>query len=61
MGLLTMWILYAVIGVTIFSLLFLWAVRSGQFRDQQRARHLPLDRPPEREPERDQSPPPSRS
>ncbi|MGD0110496.1 MAG: cbb3-type cytochrome oxidase assembly protein CcoS [Armatimonadota bacterium] len=42
MDLLTIWILYAVIGVTLFSLLFVWAVRSGQFRDQHRARYLPL-------------------
>jgi len=42
MDLLTIWILYAAIGVTLFSLLFVWAVRSGQFQDQQRARRLPL-------------------
>jgi cbb3-type cytochrome oxidase maturation protein len=42
MGLLAMWILYAAFGVTLFALLFLWAVRSGQFRDQDRARYLPL-------------------
>jgi cbb3-type cytochrome oxidase maturation protein len=47
MGLLTMWILSTVVGIIIFSVLFLWAVRSGQFRDQQRARRLPLERPPE--------------
>jgi cbb3-type cytochrome oxidase maturation protein len=45
MDLLTIWILYAVVGVTLFSALFVWAVRSGQFRDQQRARHLPLQCP----------------
>ena len=50
MDLLTIWILYAVIGVTLFSLLFVWAVRSGQFRDQQRARHLPLENPQQEQP-----------
>ncbi len=45
MDLLTIWILYAIIGVTLFSGLFVWAVRSGQFRDQQRARRLPLECP----------------
>lgn len=45
MDLLTIWILYAIIGVTLFSILFVWAVRSGQFRDQQRARRLPLESP----------------
>jgi len=53
--LLTIWILYAVVGVTIFSLLFLWAVRTGQFRDQERARYLPLEHP--REAEGDPEPP----
>ena len=42
MDLLTSWILYAVFGVSLFALIFLWAVRAGQFRDQDRARHLPL-------------------
>jgi len=42
MALLLTWILYAFLGVTIFSLIFLWAVRHGQFRDQDRARYLPL-------------------
>jgi cbb3-type cytochrome oxidase maturation protein len=45
MDLLTIWILYAIIGLTLFSALFVWAVRSGQFRDQQRARRLPLECP----------------
>ena len=45
MDLLTIWVLYAIIGVTLFSALFVWAVRSGQFRDQQRARRLPLECP----------------
>ena len=47
MTLLTLWILYAVLGITIFIVLFLWAVRAGQFRDQDRARRLPLQHPPQ--------------
>ncbi len=50
MALLTMWILYAVFGVTVFSLLFLWAVRARQFSDQDRARYLPLEDPEKRQP-----------
>lgn len=33
---------YIIIGVSISLLVFLWAVKTGQFRDQQRARFLPL-------------------
>jgi cbb3-type cytochrome oxidase maturation protein len=47
MALLTIWVLYAVIGMVLLSVIFLWAVRSGQFRDQQRARYLPLESPPQ--------------
>lgn len=43
MSLLAMWLLYAAFGITLYALIFLWAVRAGQFRDQDRARHLPLD------------------
>jgi cbb3-type cytochrome oxidase maturation protein len=46
---LMLWILYAALGIGVFSVLFLWAVRSGQFRHQERARYLPLENPPERE------------
>lgn len=46
-----MWILYAVVGVFVFAALFVWAVRTGQFHDQERARHLPLDRPAEGAPQ----------
>jgi cbb3-type cytochrome oxidase maturation protein len=34
---------YMVVGLIISLLVFLWALRNGQFRDQQRARFLPLD------------------
>jgi len=43
MALLVMWLVYAAFGVIVFSLIFLWAVRAGQFSDQQRARYLALD------------------
>jgi cbb3-type cytochrome oxidase maturation protein len=33
---------YIVIGIGISLLVFLWAVKTGQFHDQQRARYLPL-------------------
>lgn len=33
---------YITIGVAVSLLMFFWAVKSGQFQDQQRARYLPL-------------------
>jgi cbb3-type cytochrome oxidase maturation protein len=33
---------YVLVSLAATTALFLWAVRSGQFRDQQRARFLPL-------------------
>ena len=47
MTLVTVWLLYSALGIVIFAALFLWAVRAGQFRDQERARHLPLQHPPD--------------
>jgi cbb3-type cytochrome oxidase maturation protein len=35
-------IAYIGIGLTISLVVFFWAVKSGQFNDQQRARYLPL-------------------
>lgn len=35
-------IAYIAIGFTISLVVFFWAVKSGQFQDQQRARFLPL-------------------
>ncbi len=35
-------IAYIAIGLSISLLVFFWAVKSGQFQDQQRARFLPL-------------------
>jgi cbb3-type cytochrome oxidase maturation protein len=40
-----MWLVFTFFGVGFFSLIFLWAVRSGQFADQDRARRLPLEYP----------------
>ena len=36
------WALYAVLATGLFSGFFLWAVRSRQFSEQERARYLPL-------------------
>lgn len=36
-------IVYLVVGFAITLWAFWWALRNGQFRDQQRARFLPLD------------------
>jgi cbb3-type cytochrome oxidase maturation protein len=43
-------IAYIGIGLTISLLVFFWAVKSGQFNDQQRARYLPLRDEPDRRP-----------
>ena len=36
-------ITYIAIGLIISIVVFIWALRNGQFRDQQRARFLPLE------------------
>ncbi|NNG00069.1 MAG: cbb3-type cytochrome oxidase assembly protein CcoS [Desulfobacteraceae bacterium] len=36
-------ITYIAIGLGIGLLVFFWALKNGQFRDQQRARYLPLE------------------
>jgi cbb3-type cytochrome oxidase maturation protein len=41
-------IAYMTIGFGISLLVFCWALRRGQFRDQERARFLPLHREEER-------------
>jgi cbb3-type cytochrome oxidase maturation protein len=43
MDILGVWTLYGIVGVVVFSLAFLWAVRNRQFGDQERARYLPLE------------------
>ena len=40
-------IAYMVIGLVISVAVFLWAVKAGQFKDQQRARFLPLQGQPD--------------
>ena len=39
----TLFIVYLIAGFAITIWAFLWALRNGQFKDQQRARFLPLD------------------
>jgi cbb3-type cytochrome oxidase maturation protein len=41
--------IYIVIGFFISLLVFWWALKKGQFKDQERARFLPLEDEPERE------------
>ena len=41
---------YMLIGFVITLVVFLWALRHGQFRDQDRARFLPLHGEPETAP-----------
>ncbi len=42
-------IAYIVIGFVISLVFFLWALKKGQFKDQERARFLPLEDEPEPE------------
>ena len=37
-----LWILFGSFGIIFSILLFIWAVKKGQFEDQERARFLPL-------------------
>jgi len=37
-----MWLGFLVLMICVIAAFFLWAVRSGQFSDQDRARYLPL-------------------
>jgi cbb3-type cytochrome oxidase maturation protein len=39
-------IAYMAIGFVLSVLVFIWALRNGQFKDQKRARFLPLDAEP---------------
>ena len=43
--LIVMWSAVAVVGIAGASAVLVWAVRSRQFSDQDRARSLPLDEP----------------
>lgn len=40
------WILFMIVGLTISLWIFYWAVRKGQFEEQERAKYLPLLNPP---------------
>ena len=40
------YIAYMAAGFVISILIFIWALNSGQFRDQQRARFIPLENDP---------------
>ena len=42
-------ITYIAIGLTISIVVFVWALKNGQFKDQQRARFLPLEEEPAEE------------
>lgn len=42
MSLAISWVLYALVATGLFCAFFLWAVKTGQFSDQDRARSLPL-------------------
>ena len=42
MTFLEVWVGYAFVGVLVFSFMFTWAVRTGQFSGLDRARHLAL-------------------
>ncbi len=42
MTFLTVWIGYTILGVTVFSVVFAWAVRNRQFSDLRRARYIVL-------------------
>ena len=37
-----LYIVYVILSSAVFLLFFFWALKHGQFRDQQRARFLPL-------------------
>ena len=41
------YIAYMIVGFVISLVVFFWALNNGQFKDQQRARFLPLDSDPE--------------
>lgn len=43
------WIAFAAMMLLAAVAVLVWAIRSGQFRRQDRARYLPLDSPPPQE------------
>ena len=42
MTFMSVWLLYAIVGVALFAATFLWAVRTRQFSDLDRARYIAL-------------------
>lgn len=40
------WILFMIVGLTLSMWIFYWAVKRGQFEEQERAKYLPLSNPP---------------
>jgi cbb3-type cytochrome oxidase maturation protein len=42
MTFLKVWVIYAVFGISLFSAVFVWAVRNRQFSDLERGRHIAL-------------------
>ncbi len=40
-------IAYLAIGLVLSVMVFIWALKNGQFKDQQRARFLPLENEPD--------------
>ena len=42
-----LFISYITVGLTISLLVFLWALKNGQFKDQERARFLPIENEPD--------------
>lgn len=43
MTLVTAWVIYAIFGIIGYSAAFVWAVRTRQFSDTDRARYIALD------------------
>jgi len=43
MTFLDIWVGYTIAGVFLFTAVFLWAARNGQFSNLDRGRHIPLD------------------
>ena len=54
MTFLEVWVGYALCGATLFSLVFLWAVRERQFSNLDSGRYIPLRAAEEREGEEQQ-------
>ncbi|MBD3174091.1 MAG: cbb3-type cytochrome oxidase assembly protein CcoS [Armatimonadia bacterium] len=57
MSVLSLWVTYALLAVPVFALLFIWALRAGQFKNQDEARVLPFHDSVEPEPPTKKRPP----